>query len=75
MNGGFSFASSFNLSQMQVDTQTIALHELGHAHGLGHPNGDYTALTAAESVAVMNFTSTTKRNLTLDDIQGLEAIY
>jgi hypothetical protein len=75
MNGNYSFATSFSLPNMTVDLQTIALHELGHAHGLGHPNDDGTSLTAAESVSVMNFTFTLKRSLTLDDLKGLESIY
>lgn len=75
MNGNFSFSSSFSLPNMSVDLQTIALHELGHAHGLGHPDGDGTGLTAAESVSVMNFAFTTKRSLTTDDLRGLESLY
>ena len=75
MNGNYHFVASFSLVDMNVDLQTIALHELGHAHGLGHPNGDGTSLTSAESVSVMNFTFTTKRSLTTDDIYGLESIY
>lgn len=75
MNGNFSFVSNFDIPAMEVDLQTITLHELGHAHGLGHPNQDGTGLTTAEAISVMNFNATTKRSLTLDDVKGLESIY
>jgi hypothetical protein len=56
-------------SPIQVDLQSVAAHEFGHAAGLGH---------SADSSAVMYFSysvGTNKRNLHQDDIDGLVAIY
>jgi hypothetical protein len=75
LNGAFTFSSSFDPWVDKVDFYTVVLHELGHTHGLGHPDDDGTALTSAESRSVMNPDWTIKRTLTIDDVYGLESIY
>ena len=79
LNGHFSFTSAFLIQYFAVDTQTVVLHELGHAHGLGHPWQDPNQLnqqmTTAEVESVMNATNTEKRHLMPDDLVALAAIY
>ena len=58
-----------------VDLQTIVLHELGHSHGLGHPDEIHSPMTPAEAASVMYVNSTIKRTLTSDDIKGLQVNY
>ena len=53
----------------QIDLQSVVLHELGHALGLGHASDP-------ASVMFASYTSTTlKRALQPDDIAGLKSIY
>ena len=52
------------------DLRRVALHELGHVLGLGHPN-DHGQFV----VAMMNGTIGNLDSLTVDDIAGIEAIY
>lgn len=66
----YNFGTAF--STTNVDFATVFLHELGHAHGLGHP---VSPLTAAETASVMNPNYKIKRTLTNEDILGLEVLY
>jgi predicted Zn-dependent protease len=52
------------------DLRRVALHELGHVLGLGHPNDHGQTV-----VAMMNGTIGSLDSLTVDDIAGIEAIY
>lgn len=54
---------------VQVDVQSVVLHELGHAAGLGH-SSDASAVMYASYTA-----GSLKRALAQDDINGLLAIY
>ena len=73
----WNFGTSFTGSTVgsTVDFHTIVLHELGHAHGLGHPSEIHSPMTPAEYASVMHVTFTNKRALTSDDIKGLQANY
>ena len=70
----FTFTTYFSGSSI-VDLQTVVLHELGHAHGLAHPQDFRSVISQAEYASVMTPTWTIKRSLTNDDILGLESIY
>ena len=52
------------------DLRRVALHELGHVLGLGHPNDHGQTV-----VAMMNGTIGNLDSLTVDDIAGIQAIY
>ena len=52
------------------DLRRVALHELGHVLGLGHPNDHGQTV-----VAMMNGTIGNLDSLTVDDLAGIEAIY
>ena len=66
----YNFGTLFTTTN--VDFATVLLHELGHAHGLGHPT---SPLTAAEIASVMYPNNKIKRTLTNEDILGLEVLY
>jgi hypothetical protein len=72
-NFGTSFIPSSTIPT--VDLQTIVLHELGHSHGLGHPQQIHSPMTPAEAASVMYGNGTIKRALTADDIKGLQVNY
>jgi len=50
-----------------IDLLTVAIHELGHAHGLRHS-------TVGEAIMFPTY-SGIKRTLAADDIQGIQSIY
>ena len=50
-----------------IDFRTVALHELGHALGLGHSNVVGSVMEATYAGV--------RRNLSADDIAGIQAIY
>jgi predicted Zn-dependent protease len=52
------------------DLRRVALHELGHVLGLGHPNDHGQSV-----VAMMNGTIGNLDSLTVDDITGIQALY
>jgi Matrixin len=52
------------------DLRRVALHELGHVLGLGHPNDHGQTV-----VAMMNGTIGNLDSLTVDDIAGIRALY
>ena len=52
------------------DLRRVALHELGHVLGLGHPNDHGQFL-----VAMMNGTIGNLDSLTVDDIAGIQEVY
>ena len=52
------------------DLQRVALHELGHVLGLGHPDDH-----AQDVVAVMNGRIGNLDSLTTDDVSGIQSLY
>jgi matrixin len=62
----FNDTANYNIGTT-YDLQTVAMHEVGHALGLGHS-------TTPGSV-MYPYYSGTKRTLTSDDVAGIQAIY
>lgn len=83
-NLSWTFNSSGTMSQAakNVDLATVATHEVGHASGLSHPfvpqidpHPCGNSAGPGETEAVMNPNFTTKRNLTPDDLDGMQFNY
>jgi predicted Zn-dependent protease len=62
----FNTAKTWN-NGYTYDLQTVALHEIGHALGLGH--------STVSSAVMWPCYNGVKRSLTADDIAGVQAIY
>jgi hypothetical protein len=58
---------SVNLPPSGIDLPTVALHELGHGLGLAHSN--------VPSAVMYAYYGGPRRELTDDDIQGIQSIY
>ncbi|WP_212841888.1 matrixin family metalloprotease [Catellatospora sp. IY07-71] len=76
LNTNFSWNTSGTMSQAnrQVDVRTIAVHEIGHANGLHHPDA-CGAPDSAEIASVMYVNWTKKQNTTADDKAGMASHY
>jgi matrixin len=62
----FNTAATFNIGTT-YDLQTVALHEFGHAFGLGH--------STLSSAAMWPYYTGVRQKLSADDINGIQAIY
>jgi predicted Zn-dependent protease len=63
----FNTNETFNTNGSNYDLQTVALHEFGHALGLGH--------STYSTAAMWGYYTTKKQTLSSDDIAGIQAIY
>jgi Matrixin len=63
----FNTTQSWQINGAAFDLETVAIHEFGHALGMGH-----SQIAAAVMYAYYN---TTKQTLTADDISGIQSIY
>jgi hypothetical protein len=74
VNGGtnagdifFNTTQSWQINGKTYDLMTVAIHELGHALGMGHS-------TSGSAVMWPAYT-TTKQAVTTDDVSGIQSIY
>ena len=71
MNTHFTFDDA-DADSTVMDTENIAVHELGHALGLGHPDNSCTEETM---YAFSTEGETKKRTLEAGDIAGVQSLY
>jgi hypothetical protein len=69
-DGGFTFVGSGSGCAGGVYLEDIAIHEFGHALGLGH-----SAVSTATMYPAMGWCSTELRTLDADDLAGIEKLY
>ncbi|PTL82626.1 M10 family metallopeptidase domain-containing protein [Vitiosangium sp. GDMCC 1.1324] len=63
----FDDAETWSDNGSGTDLASVALHELGHTLGLAHSNESYAVMYA--------YYSGIKRNLTMDDVDGIKSLY
>ncbi|MCL7023450.1 hypothetical protein MKW94_015680 [Papaver nudicaule] len=71
-NDGFTWAVDFNnyeKAEMVFDLESVALHEIGHVLGLNHSSIHEAVMWAGTPPR------TKKADLTLDDVNGAQALY
>jgi hypothetical protein len=71
-NNNYSWNSYRGAEQSATDIRRVALHELGHLLGLGHPD---QASPQQNVVAMMNSYITDLDTLSSDDITGAQVLY
>jgi predicted Zn-dependent protease len=59
----------------QIDLESAASHEFGHALGLNHTQSTYCLSPRSTMCSTMSSGSTEFRSLETDDINGLVSIY
>lgn len=70
----FNTGGVMNQGTRQVDVRTIAVHEIGHANGLHHPDRCH-APSQAERDSAMNADWRPKPNVNGDDRAGIDSHY
>ena len=68
--GGTDFVWALDPSAGQFDIESVAVHEFGHALGMGHSNVPGATMFPSVSAG-----STANRTLAADDIAGVQSIY
>ena len=68
--GGLDFVWSLDPAFNEFDLESVAVHEFGHALGLGH-----SAVATATMFPTVTAGSTGNRTLDADDIAGAQALY
>lgn len=80
-NTNWTFSNKpMDIRNGKVDTQTIAVHEMGHVTGLAHPWPEHcpdgTVYSKAEQTSVMTTILTGyRRTLNNDDVAGVTSLY
>jgi matrixin len=74
-NFGWNISGTMNQATRQVDVRTIAVHEIGHANGVNHPQVCGSPFTAEEQASVMHPNWTYKPSTNSDDKAGIDFHY